>query len=83
MEDLYVRPEAHRLGVGRALMSHFARLAKSRGCVYIEWLVEGRNRPTKTFYAAAWAHFDEEKMLCQIDGAALDKLANEEGSGGC
>ena len=83
LEDLYVCPEARRLGVGRALMSHFAQLAKSRGCVYIEWLVEGGNRPAETFYAAVGAHLDEGKMVCQIDSAALDKLANEGSSHSC
>ena len=64
-------------------MIHFARLAKSRGCVYIEWLVEGGNRSAETFYAATGAHLDKGKIVCRIDGAALDKLANEERSGGC
>ncbi len=77
MEDLFVLPGARRLGVGRALMAAIARLAKSRGCVYIEWLVEGGNRAGEAFYAAAGAHLEEGKMVCQIDGEALDRLANE------
>lgn len=77
MEDLFVIPEARRLGVGRALMAVIARLAKSRGCVYIEWLVEGGNRAGEAFYAAAGAHLEEGKMVCQIDGEALDRLAKE------
>ena len=83
MEDLFVYAEARRRGIGRALMAALARLAKTRGCVYIEWLVEGGNRPAETFYAAAGARLDEGKTVCRIDGAALDNLANEEGSGGC
>lgn len=69
--------EARRLGVGRALMAHMARLAKLRGCVYIEWLVEGGNRPAESFYRATGAHMDGGKMVCQIDGEALDRLAGE------
>lgn len=80
MEDLFVRPEARRLGVGRKLMFRIARLAKSRGCVYIEWLVEDGNRTAETFYAAAGAVMSGGKMVCQIDGDALDRLAHEEGS---
>ena len=83
MEDLYVRSQARRLGIGRALMSHLARLAKCRGCVYIEWSVEARNQAAGKFYAAAGADMDEGMVVCQIKGAALDVLANEEGSGGC
>ena len=77
MEDLYVRPEARRQGIGRALMARLARLAKDRGCVYIEWLVEGGNQAAETFYAAAGAVLDGGKMVCQIDGQALDRLATE------
>lgn len=80
MEDLFVRPEARRLGVGRAFIRRIARLAKSRGCVYIEWLVEGGNRPAEAFYAATGAVMEEGKMVCQIDGDALDHLADEEGT---
>ncbi len=75
MEDLYVRPEARRLGVGRALMADFARLAKSRGCVYIEWLVESGNQTAEKFYAAAGATMDEGNTVCLINGEALDRLA--------
>ena len=63
-------------------MADMARLAKLRGCVYIEWLVEGGNRPAETFYRATGyratgAHMDGGKMVCPIDGEALDRLAGE------
>ena len=77
MEDLYVRPEARRQGIGRALMARLARLAKDRGCVYIEWLVEGGNQAAERFYAAAGAEMNEGKMVCLIDGQGLDRLAKE------
>ena len=32
---------------------------------------------TDDFYAAAGAHLEEGKMVCQIDGEALDRLAKE------
>ena len=80
MEDLYVRPEARRLGVGRALMTRMARLAKSRACVYVEWLVEGGRQAAEKFYAAAGAAMDEGKTVCQIDGKALGRLAASGGS---
>ena len=86
MSDIFVRdatlddceamiPEARRLGVGRALIARLAQLAKSRGCVYIEWLVESGNLPAETFYNAAGATLDDDKMTCHIDGVALDRLA--------
>ena len=71
------------IAIRMALMAALARLAKSRGGVYIEGLVDGGNRPAERFYAAVGAHLDDGKTVCRIDGAALDGLAKEEGSGPC
>ncbi len=54
-----------RSGIGRALMAAIARLAKSRGCVTIEWLVEGGNQAAETFYKVAGAHLDEGNIVCR------------------
>ena len=71
------------IAIRMALMAALARLAKSRGGVYIEGLVDGGNRPAERFYAAAGAHLDEGKTVCRIDGAALDRLATEGSSHTC
>ena len=39
LEDLYVKPEFRGRGIGRALLTHLARLAKERGCGRLEWAV--------------------------------------------
>ena len=50
IEDLYVRPEARRRGVGRALLEAAGRLCASRGVSYVEVQVE--DEEAAAFYAA-------------------------------
>jgi GNAT superfamily N-acetyltransferase len=39
LEDLYVRPEARRKGIGRALITFVAKIAVDRQCGRFEWSV--------------------------------------------
>jgi GNAT superfamily N-acetyltransferase len=39
LEDLFVRPEARRRGIGSALLRHLAAEAVARGCGRMEWAV--------------------------------------------
>ncbi len=50
IEDLYVRPEARRRGVGRALLEAAGRLCASRGVSYVEAQVE--DEVAAAFYSA-------------------------------
>jgi GNAT superfamily N-acetyltransferase len=50
VEDLYVRPEARRRGVGRALLRAVDELCAERGISYVEVQVEGE--VAEQFYAA-------------------------------
>ena len=50
IEDLYVRPEARRQGIGRALLRAVDELCAERGISYVEVQVE--EREAELFYAA-------------------------------
>ena len=50
VEDLYVRPEARRRGVGRAMLKAVNELCAERGISYVEAQVE--EREAEQFYAA-------------------------------
>ena len=50
VEDLYVRPEARRRGVGRALLEAVDELCAERGISYVEAQVE--EKEAEQFYAA-------------------------------
>jgi GNAT superfamily N-acetyltransferase len=75
LEDLYVQPHARGLGVGRALLSHLARLAKERDCGRLEWAVLDWNEPAIKFYQNLGAVPMSEWTVFRATGDALDRLA--------
>jgi GNAT superfamily N-acetyltransferase len=75
LEDLYVRPEFRRAGVGRALLVHLARLARERDCGRLEWSVLDWNEPAIGFYRGIGASPVSGWTLYRLTGEALEKLA--------
>ena len=70
MEDVYVRPEHRRGGVGRQVLEHLAALALERGHVRLEWCALEWNEPALSFYAKLGARrLDDWRMLrLEVDG---------------
>src|ERR671914_825479 len=63
LEDLYVRPEFRGRGIGQALLTHLARLAKERGCVRLEWSVlDGNKRAIKLYKGIGAVPMEEWTM---------------------
>jgi GNAT superfamily N-acetyltransferase len=75
LEDLFVRPELRRHGIGRALLREVARIAIERGCARMEWLVLDWNRAAIDFYRSLGAVPLEEWTTFRIAGPALQALA--------
>ena len=75
VEDLFVRPAARRLGIGRRLFAHVARLARERGCGRLEWSVLDWNEPALRFYAGLGARPLDEWTVHRLTGDALARLA--------
>lgn len=50
IEDVYVRPDKRRDGIGRTVMEHLAALALERGHVRLEWTALDWNEPALRFY---------------------------------
>ena len=73
LEDLFVRPEFRRRGIGRALLLHVARLASRRGCGRMEWTVLDWNQPAIDFYQSLGAAVLPDWRICRLTGAALAK----------
>jgi GNAT superfamily N-acetyltransferase len=80
LEDLYVRPDWRRRGIGRALLVELARIAVGRGCGRLEWTVLNWNEPAMKTYQAIGATAMSEWTLERLSGDALTALA--EGSPG-
>jgi GNAT superfamily N-acetyltransferase len=74
LEDLFVRPEFRTRGVGRALLSHLARLALALGFRRLDFSVLAWNRLAIDFYAGNGAKEQREWRPYRIDGEALVTL---------
>lgn len=77
LEDLYVEPAARGAGLGRALLSALARLARQRDCARLEWAVLDWNEPAIRFYRSIGANPKQEWIIQRMEGAALAALAEE------
>lgn len=77
LEDLYVRPEARGLGVGKALLKFLAKIAIERGCGRFEWWVLDWNQKAIDFYKSLGAKPMDEWTVFRVDGQKLLDLANK------
>jgi GNAT superfamily N-acetyltransferase len=70
LEDVYVRPEHRRGGIGLRIMEHLAALALERGHIRLEWCALEWNEPALSFYAKLGARrLDDWRMLrLELDG---------------
>jgi diamine N-acetyltransferase len=75
LEDLFVRPQHRRNGIGKALLAHLARECVENGWAQLQWAVLDWNTPSIEFYKTLGAALMDEWTLCRITGPALDALA--------
>lgn len=77
LEDLYVRPEMRGKGLGKALLSFLAHLAKERNCGRLEWWCIDWNEPSIKFYKSLGAIPMDEWTVYRVCDDALTNLAKE------
>jgi hypothetical protein len=75
LEDLYVRPDHRRSGVGRGLLVSVAELARERDCGRFEWAVLDWNEPAIRFYESLGAQVLPDWRIARVTGDALERLA--------
>ncbi len=75
LEDLFVRPEYRRNGLGRRLLTSLASLAVSRRCGRFEWSVLDWNVPAIRFYQSLGAAVLPDWRIARVTGASLAALA--------
>jgi GNAT superfamily N-acetyltransferase len=75
LEDLYVRPEFRRAGIGHALLVHLASVARERGCGRLEWSVLDWNEAAIGFYRGIGASPVSGWTVYRVTGEALEGLA--------
>ena len=77
LEDLYIRPVFRGKGIGRALLTEVARLARKHKCGRLEWAVLDWNAPAIRFYQDLGATALKEWTLFRLTDSALEKVAAE------
>ena len=75
LEDLFVRPAARGVGLGKHLMAALARIAVQRDCGRFEWSVLDWNAPAIGFYRRLGAVSMDEWTVQRVSGDALRRLA--------
>jgi GNAT superfamily N-acetyltransferase len=74
LEDVFVRPEYRRQGVGKALLSAVAKIAVDRGCGRLEWSVLEWNQNAIEFYQSLGATVLPDWKICRLTGETLTKF---------
>jgi len=80
LEDVYVRPEHRRGGIGRAVMEHLAALALERGHVRLEWCALEWNEPALKFYAGLGARVLDDWRMLRLEREGIQRLSRGAGS---
>jgi GNAT superfamily N-acetyltransferase len=74
IEDLYVRPEYRGAGIGKALFTRCAAIARERNLGRMEWAVLDWN-PAREFYERFGARALDDWIIYRLTEGELGKLA--------
>lgn len=80
LEDLFVLPEFRGRGIGKALLTRLAQIARDRGCGRLEWSVLDWNQPAIDFYQRIGATVMPDWRICRMTSDQIAALAGA-GSG--
>jgi GNAT superfamily N-acetyltransferase len=75
LEDVFVRPEHRRRGMGIGLMRSLAKIAVESACERFVWQVLDWNEPAINFYKSIGARALPEWVTMRLDGEALQAFA--------
>lgn len=75
LEDLYVKPEHRRGGVGRDVLEHLAAIALERDHARLEWVALDWNEPALNFYAKLGADRLDDWLIHRLEVDGMRTLA--------
>ena len=76
LDDIYVRPQLRKQGVGYALLAHVARITWAEDYFCLRWEVLDWNKPAIDFYNRLGAVFMDEWKNVMLIGEALESAAS-------
>ncbi len=75
LEDVYVKPEHRRGGVGRKVLEHLAGIALERGHVRLEWVALDWNELALSFYRNLGAATLDDWLIHRLERDGIRALA--------
>ncbi len=75
LDDIFVRPQFRKKGIGQALLAHVARIAWEEEYFCVRWEVLNWNTPAIEFYKRLGAEFLDEWRAVMLIGDALESVA--------
>jgi GNAT superfamily N-acetyltransferase len=75
LEDLFVLAEHRGRGVGKALLTRVAQIARERDCGRLEWNVLDWNTPAIEFYRRLGATLLPDWRVCRLTADQISKFA--------
>lgn len=76
IEDIYVRPQSRKAGIGRALFTRIAALAVERGFPRVEWAALEWNELALGFYDGLGARRLSDWRMLRLEGEPLARLGS-------
>ncbi len=75
LEDVYVKPDHRRGGVGRKVLEHLAGIAAERGNARLEWVALDWNEPALKFYEKLGAMTLDDWLIHRLEADGIRRLA--------
>ena len=75
LEDLFVQEAYRGRGIGRAILSEVARIARQEGSYGMRWEVLGWNESAIRFYKSLGGEFFDDLRQVLLETEALNRLA--------
>jgi len=78
LDDLFVDASMRSQGIGKALLTHLAKLAQANGCGRIEWTASVHNDRGMAFYERHGARIRSNTRLLRMDRQAIERMAHND-----
>jgi GNAT superfamily N-acetyltransferase len=75
LEDIYLKPDFRRFGLGEKILREISRIAKEKGCLRIDFQVLKDNRNAVNFYQKLGAIQDESETHFKFTDQVFQDLA--------
>lgn len=75
LEDIYIKPDFRKGGLGKEIFKFLGKLAKENGCKRMEWTCLNWNKPSIKFYESLGAVPMDEWTVHRLTEKEIAKLA--------